>query len=190
MRQLRTKVSERRGNARAQKAIIGTEGKSNSLTPRVPSPKTQKMHALYLKRRAERVCALEIAIKQLRRLQEAEKLFDTLETWRSFTEDEACVPDRLFDLVTDQINEEENILNGALDRLAAANTIVYDAIDAMGDRLLYAGRPDAPIETFGECFSTKKTRWPLIFYEPSEAPKLVDKAASDKRKSDQGRDTV
>jgi hypothetical protein len=151
-----------------------------SSNTRLPSPKTQKMHELYLKRRSQRVSALKKVIKQWHRLQDAEKVFDTLEVWRSYIGDDTCVPDNLFDLVTDAINEEENNLNAALDRLAATNKIVYDAIDAMGDRKLYAHRPSAPIETFGECFSTKKTRWPLVFYEP---PARIEEFPSGKSKS-------
>jgi len=150
-----------------------------SSSTRIPSPKTQKMHQLYLKRRSQRVSALKKAIKQWHRLQDAEKFFDTLEAWRSYIGDDTCVPDSLFDHVTDAINEEENNLNAALDRLAAANKIVYDAIDAMGDRMLYAHRPSAPIETFGECFSTKKTRWPLVFYE-KPLPARIEKVPSRK----------
>jgi hypothetical protein len=153
-----------------------------SSNTRLPSPKTQKMHELYLKRRSQRVSALKKVIKQWHRLQDAEKFFDTLEVWRSCIGDDACVPDRLFDFVTDAINEEENNLNAALDRLAAANKIVYDAIDAMGDRMLYAHRPSAPIETFGECFSTKKTRWPLVFYD-DPLPARIEKIPSGKSKS-------
>jgi hypothetical protein len=150
-------------------------------TSKIPSLKTQAMHRLYLKRRSQRVNALREVIKQWRRLEDAEKFFDTLEVWHSVIEEGSGVPDNLSDLATWAINEEECNLDKAINRLVAANKRVYDASEAMGDQV-HVGQLGAPLGTLGECFSTKKTRWPLVFYN-DPLPARIEKIPSGKSKS-------
>ena len=68
-------------------------------------PKTQKMHELYLKRRGQRINALKKVIKQWHRLEDAERFFRHARNV-AFRHD-SFVPDSFFELVADQINEEE-----------------------------------------------------------------------------------
>jgi hypothetical protein len=74
-----------------------------------------------------------------------EWVFGTLEAWRSAPEVHDCVPGHFLDLIADAINEDESLLDVAVDRLAAANKRVHDATGAMDDPKLYSDRPSAPI---------------------------------------------
>jgi len=129
-------------------------------TARSPHPKTQKMHEVYLKRRSQRLAALKKVVKQLHQLEEAEKFFDSLEAWHDLMEG---VPDDLSDLATWAIDEEEGNLDAAIARLVTADKRVRDAFNALGSPTCAdpAGAPPG----IGGGFATRKTRWPLVFYD-------------------------
>jgi hypothetical protein len=129
----------------------------------------QKMHELYLKRRSQRIVALKNVVKQWRRLEEAETFFDSIEEAQTSML-EGDLPDLsiLSDVATWKIGEKEGRLDVAIDRLVTANQRVHDAYDAMDGRF-DADQPGAPYGNLGDCFATKKTRWPLVFYNPLPA---------------------
>jgi len=72
---------------------------------------------------------------------------------------------------TSPLGQEGCNFDKAINRLVAANKRVCDASDAMGDPV-HVDQLGAPFGTVGDCFSTKKTRWPLFSMKnQSEAPK-------------------
>jgi hypothetical protein len=44
----------------------------------------------------------------------------------------------------------------------------------MGD-FVQADQPGAPPGTLGDCFATKKTRWPLVFYDAAPPTARIEK---------------
>ena len=120
---------------------------------------TSKLQTLYLKRRSQRANALKKVIKQWHRLEHTVWFFGTLEAWRSATEGHDCVPDHFLDLIADAINEDESLLDVAVDRLAAANKRVHDTIDAMDDRKLYSDeKPKRVLKAPGGKYNREQTR--------------------------------
>ncbi len=91
----------------------------------------QKIYELYLKRRIQRIGVLKNVIKQWHQLQHSEWFFGTLVAWHSATEGHDFVPDHFLDLIADVVQEDESSLDVAVDRLAAANKRVHEAIEAM-----------------------------------------------------------
>jgi hypothetical protein len=70
-----------------------------------------------------------------------------------------CVPDHFLDLIADAINEDESLLDAAVDRLAAANKRVHDAIDAIDDRKLYSDeQPKRVLKGPGGKYDLDQTR--------------------------------
>jgi hypothetical protein len=153
--------------------------KSPTTTPskvRSPHLKMQKMHEVYLKRRSQRIAALKKVVKQWHLVEEAERFFDSLEEWHAILEEGeegSGIPDDLSDLATWAINEEECNLDEAINRLVAADKRVHDAVNAMGD-VVHADQPGAPLGTLGG-FATKKTRWPLVFYDAARRTASIEK---------------
>jgi hypothetical protein len=122
----------------------------------------QKMHEVYLKRRSQRIAALKKVVKQWHLLEETEKFFDSLEAWHALMETFGGVPDDLSDLATWAIDEEEGNLDAAIARLVTADKRVRDAFNALGPT--HADPAGAPPGIVGG-FATRKTRWPLVFYD-------------------------
>jgi hypothetical protein len=137
---------------------------------------TSKLQRLYLKRRSQRANALKKVIKQWHRLEHTEWFFGTLEAWRSATEGHNCVPDHFLDLITNAINEDESLLDVAVDRLAAANKRVHDAIDAMDDRKLHSDeKPKRVLKAPGGKYDLEQTRGMLL--KVANNPSLSRQAA-------------
>jgi hypothetical protein len=93
------------------------------------------LNKLYLKRRSQRDNALKKVIKQWHQLEHTEWFLGTLQAWSSGTNDYFALHD-FSDRVADAVKEDESTLDGAVDRLAAANKRFKDVTDAM-DRNLY-----------------------------------------------------
>jgi hypothetical protein len=94
------------------------------------------LNKLYLKRRNQRNNALKKVIKQWHQLEHTERFLGTLQAWHSGTDGYFALDDFL-DHVADAVQEDASGLDGAVDRLGAANKRFNDVIDAM-DRNLYS----------------------------------------------------
>jgi hypothetical protein len=104
-----------------------------------------------------------------------EWVFGTLEAWRSATEVHDCVPGHFLDLIADAINEDESLLDVAVDRLAAANKRVHDAIDAMNDRKYSDEKPKRVLKAPGGKYDLEQTRGMLL--KVANNPSLSRQAA-------------
>jgi hypothetical protein len=96
-------------------------------TSKVKSP-PQKKHELYVRRRSQRNVALKKVIKQWQLLQQAEKLFDTLEEFGSYGDE--YVSAELHFLANWVIDEEEGKLDQTIYGLVVADTRVAEAAEA------------------------------------------------------------
>jgi hypothetical protein len=120
------------------------------------------LNRLYLRRRSQRNNALKKVIKQWHQLQHTEWFFGTLEAWSSATEGHDFVPDHFLDLIADAINEDESLLDVAVDRLAAANKRVHEAVEAM-DRKLYSDKvPKCVVKSPGGKYDLGQVRGMLV----------------------------
>jgi hypothetical protein len=97
------------------------------VTSKVKSP-PQKMHELYVRRRSQRNVALKKVIKQWQVLQQAEKLFDTLEEFGSYGDE--YVSAELHFLANWVIDEEEGKLDQTIYGLVVADKRVAEAAEA------------------------------------------------------------
>jgi hypothetical protein len=96
-------------------------------TSKAKSP-PQKMHELYVLRRSRRNDALKKVIKQWQVLQQAEKLFDTLEEFGGYGEE--YVSPELHFLAHWILDEEEGNLDQKIHDLVVADTRVAEAAEA------------------------------------------------------------
>jgi hypothetical protein len=160
-------ASLRSASAREKKhRTKGVRSRAEVLTARskkrLPSLKTQTMHRLYLKRRSQRANALKKVIKQWQQLQHTEWFFGTLEAWRSATEGHDFVPDHFLDLIADVVQGDESSLDVAVDRLAAANKRVHEAIEAMDRKLYSDSGPTCVVKAPGGKYDLEQVRGMLI----------------------------
>jgi hypothetical protein len=118
---------------------------------------TSELNKLYLKRRSQRANALKKVIRQWHRLEHTERFFGTLEAWHSATEGHFVLDDFL-DHVADAINEDEWLLDVAVDRLAAANKRVHDAIEAMDPKLYSDNLPKSVVRAPGGKYDLQQVR--------------------------------
>jgi hypothetical protein len=108
------------------------------------SVQLQSLNKLYLKRRSQRNKTLRKVIKQWHQLQHSEWFFNTLEVWRSVTEEHELVSEDFLDRIADTIDEDYALLDRALDQLMASHKRVHEAIETR-DRKPYSDRFTAPI---------------------------------------------
>jgi hypothetical protein len=115
------------------------------------------LNKLYLKRRSQRNNALKKVIKQWHQLEHTEQFLGTLQAWNSGTDGYFALDDFL-DHVADVVQEDASSLDGAVDRLVAANKRFNDVIDAMDQNLYSYEIPKGVVKAPGGNYDSEQVR--------------------------------
>jgi hypothetical protein len=117
---------------------------------------------------------LKDVVKYYQTLEHAEWFLGTLKAWHSGTDGYFALDDFL-DHVADTNKADDSNLDVAVGRLAVTHKRLHDVIDAMNDRVLYAGRPSAPVKALGGNYDSEQVR--NIVLEVATNPNLGSQAA-------------